>query len=107
MSENLIFELEEGLCETIQYLFYVTKSYEDIIKDILSNKRGTNANKELLDYYNEQYINHNLKLKLLQEEILNGLYEVPRGYRAVFYVDFMRKELVVTSIEKNIITVEN
>ncbi len=98
LQEPVVIQLEEKVCHTIQYLFYIADSYTEILKDILSNKRNTNADKELLDYYNEKYINACIEYKTFQEELVNSLYDIPAKTKASFYIDFMKQELVIVDI---------
>lgn len=104
--EPIIIPLPENLANTLQYLYYITQSYETIVKEVLSNKRGLNANKELLDYYNSQYIDYNLQLKTLQEEVINEYGNIPNGASAKYHIDFVKQKLIIESIinpmEKNI-----
>lgn len=102
LEEPIVFDLNEEVCNALQYLHYITSSYSEILKEILSNKRGLNANKELLDYYNEQYINYNIELRAFQEELVHDLYEVPVGSYAIYYIDFVSQQLIITSIENKI-----
>ena len=99
--ENIHIELalEENLRDTIQYLYYMKESYSEIIKDIIENKRCINSNKELLDYYNEQYLDYNLKLKALQEEVVYDLYPIESGQSAIYYVDFHRSKIIITGFK--------
>ncbi len=99
LEKPIMFDLNEEICNALQYLHYIVSSYSEILKDILSNKRGINANKELLDYYNEQYIKYNVELKTLQEELVHDFYDVPAGSFAIYYIDFINQQLVITSIE--------
>lgn len=98
LKEPLVFKLDENVCTTLHYLFYMTESYSEILKDILTNKRCINANKELLDYYNEQYIEYNIKFKTLQDEVLYSIYDLPEKTKAVFHLDFMKQELIITDL---------
>lgn len=98
LKDPIVIPLEEDVCHTIQYLFYLSDSYAEILKDIISNKRNINANKELLNYYNELYTNAHLEYKIFQEELVNSLYEIPAETKASFYVDFMRQEIVITDL---------
>ena len=98
LKEPLTFKLDENVCTTLHYLFYMTESYSEILKDLLSNKRCINANKELLDYYNEQYIEYSIKFKTLQDEVLYSMYDLPEKTKAVFHLDFMKQELIITDL---------
>lgn len=98
LKEPLTFKLEDNVCETLHYLFCMTDSYSGIIKDIITNKRCITANKELLDYYNEQYLEYSMKYKLLQDEIVYSVFEMPENTKAIFHLDFMRQELVITDL---------
>ncbi len=98
IKEPLVFKLEESMCNTLHYLFYMTESYSEIIKDIIENRRCMTANKELLDYYNEQYLEYNMQYKILQDEAVYSVYDLPSGTRAIYYLDFMKQELVITDL---------
>lgn len=97
-NEYITIHLDAELNNTFQYLFYMTESYKEVIKDLLDNKRNINGNKELLDYYNNEYINYNMQLSALKEETINALYEIPNNKRAVYYIDFIRHCIVITDI---------
>lgn len=98
MKEKITIPIDVELNNTIQYLFYMTESYKDIVKDLLDNKRNINGNKELIDYYNNEYINYNMQFMAIKEEALNTLYNVPENKRAVYYIDFIRQCIVITDI---------
>lgn len=98
LDKPIELDINEETCNALQYLHYIVTSYSEIVKEILSNKRGVNANKELLDYYNELYINYSVELKILQEELVNSLYEIPKGQYAVYYIDFTKQILVITNL---------
>ncbi len=98
LKEPIVLPLEEDVCHTIQYLYYISDSYAEILKDLLSNRRNINANKELLKYYNDLYINAHLEYRTFQEELINSLYDMPDNTRANFYVDFMKQEVVIVDL---------
>lgn len=98
IKEPLVFKLDDEVCKTLHYLFYMTDSYSEILKDIIMNKRCITANKELLDYYNEQYLEYNIKYKALQDEVLYSVFELPEKTKAVFHLDFMKQELIITDL---------
>lgn len=98
LNEPIIIQLNQELCESIQYLYYMTESYKAILEDLISNKRCINANKELLNYYNNEYINHSIEFRTLQEETINTVYEVPENKKAVYYIDFIRQCIVITDL---------
>lgn len=98
MKEKITIPIDVELNNTIQYLFCMTESYKDIVKDLLDNKRNINGNKELLDYYNNEYINYNMQFMAIKEEVLNTLYNVPENKRAVYYIDFIKQCIVITDI---------
>ena len=98
LKEPLVFELDDDVCSTLHYLFYMSDSYAEILKDIITNKRCMTANKELLDYYNEQYLEYNMKYKLLQDETIHSLFEMPEKTKAIFHLDFMKQQLIITDL---------
>jgi hypothetical protein len=98
MNERITVQLDEELNNTIQYLFYMVESYKEVINDLLSNKRNINANKELLDHYNNEYINYNMQLSAIKEEAIKALCNVPEGKKAIYYIDFIKQCIVITDI---------
>ena len=98
MKKGRSIQLDAELSNTFQYLFYMTESYKEILKDLLDNKRGINGNKELLDYYNNEYINYNMQLLSLKEEVAHMISDMPDNKQAVYYIDFIRQCLVITDI---------
>lgn len=98
LKEPLTFKIDEDVCNTLNYLFYMTDSYSAILKDIITNKRCITANKELLDYYNEQYLEYSMKYKALQDEVVYSVFELPKNTKAVFHLDFMKQELIITDL---------
>lgn len=98
MKEPLVFKLEESLCGTLHYLFYMTEAYSEILKDIIENKRCMTANKELLNYYNEQYLEYYMKYRTLQDEAVYSVFDLPANTKAIFHFDFMKQELIITEL---------
>ena len=98
IKEPLVFKLEESLCSTLHYLFYMTESYSEILKDIIENKRCITANKELLNYYNEQYLEYYMKYRTLLDEAVHSVFDLPENTKAIFHFDFMKQELVITEL---------
>lgn len=98
LDKHITVQLDSELNNTIQYLFYLTESYREIVKDLIDNKRNINGNKELLDYYIEEYNNYNIQLMTLKEETVGALCEIPENKRAIYYIDFIRQCIVITDI---------
>ena len=98
LKEPLVFKLEDDICNALHYLFYMSESYAEIIKDIITNKRSMTVNNELIDYYNEQYLEYNMKYKVLQDEAIYSVFDLPEGTKAIFHLDFMKQELIITDL---------
>lgn len=98
-NEKIIVPIDETICEYAQYLFYMSGSYKSVLNDILSNKRDTNANKELLDYYNKEYLKYNVELEILKNELIHSVYDVPEDNSIDYYIDFINSSIVITNIK--------
>lgn len=98
LKDPIVIQLNPELCDTIQYLFYTVESYKAIIEDLITNKRCINADKQLLEYYNNEYINYSIQFRTLQEETINTVYNVPELKKAIYYVDFIRQCIVITDL---------
>ena len=97
-DKSMVVEMDTELNNTLQYLYYMVGTYKEVVKDILSNKRNINANKELLDYYNKELIDYSTQFKALQEETVANLCDIPEGKRAVYYMDFVKQCIYIQEI---------
>ena len=98
-NESMIVQLNADLCNTIQYLYYMTDAYKEVLQDLIDNKRCIDANKELLDYYNNEYIHYNVQLKTIKEEAIHALCDIPEDKQAIYYIDFVRQCIVITDMK--------
>ena len=90
--------ISESEMDYIHYLYFMQESYKYILKDILTNNRCISGNKELLDYYNEQYTQFFLEYNLATDSIVNNYFKDEEILDFVF--DFKKMQLIVNIKEE-------
>lgn len=96
MENKQVFPIDETLCNYAQYLYYMTESYKSVLKDILSNNRETNASKELLKHYNDEYLKYSVELEAVKNELIHSVYDISNNESIDYYIDFYNSSIVVT-----------
>lgn len=97
MQKELKIEINEVVCDNLQYLFNSCESYERVIKSVLENDRDININKELFTQYTDEYKAIYNEMEALKSSIIDEYFvsiykEVPKYS---YYVDFVNHLLIV------------
>ncbi len=101
MEELIVFNITEEENNLIHYYFLLTETYKNVLVDIISNRRCLNANKELLNYYNDLYIKYDMEFNLIKNQIVDLYYtDKESNSNITFRFDFRKCQLIILNNEK-------
>ena len=101
MEKPIVFNITEEENNLIHYYHLLTETYKNVLIDIISNRRCINANKELLNYYNDLYIKYNMEFNLIKNQIVDLYYtDKEPNSDITFRFDFRTRQLMILNNEK-------